>query len=248
MNREIALSLVLALPLGMALACETPSGSRERGDACECRSDCQADLYCADSQGNLVPREEDGAFGGICSGNGTCVPRKGKGNACGDALPCSDGLVCLAAEPRHCDVAQPQGTACGAPGDCEDGLICNTAIDPPVCSTLGAVGDPCTEDTSCQIDLVCNRGYEPGHCEQPNGGTNGAPCSADANCEAGLLCHDTSYCEPIGTDGGAYHAGMSTCAAAGSVQSGEPCQQDAECATGSCVESTVGICTNHNCM
>lgn len=244
MNR--AAKVLVALLLYSSLGCGASAGSRDEGESCVCRSDCRSDLYCADESGHLVEGSEHSAFGGTCSGEGSCIPRRARGEACGDGLVCAHGLLCLAAA-QVCDVAQPEGTPCGASSDCQEGLFCNMAVDAPVCSTPGSVGEPCGAGPECEAGLTCNAGYDPGRCEEPGAGEAGAPCSDDAHCGTSLLCYHTGHCEAVGTNGAIYYPSPSTCTPVGTAESGAPCQQDANCMSGSCVEIKTGICTNHRC-
>jgi hypothetical protein len=159
---------------------------------------------------------------------------------------CATELICLAVS-QSCGLAQPEGASCTTTSDCQDGLFCNTALAEPVCSGPGGAGTACGEDSQCLTGLTCNKGYDPGLCEEPRAGAAGTPCSGDAHCGTGLLCYHTSHCEAVGDNGATYYTSPSTCTAAGTIESGAPCQQDANCVSRRCLETKTGICINHVC-
>jgi hypothetical protein len=240
------MNLRLLIAALVCSACGASPGSRDEGDACECRSDCRSDLYCADASGHLVESSEHGALGGYCPGEGTCIPRRAAGESCGDGIVCTHGLLCLAAT-QVCDVAQPEGASCGAASDCQEQFFCNLALEAPVCASPGGAGAACGDTSQCLAGLTCNTGYDPGRCEQPLAGAESDPCSDDTHCGMNLLCYHAGYCEAVGSDGAIYHPTPSTCTPAGTIEAGAPCQQDENCVSGHCIESQTGICTNHNC-
>ena len=227
-------------------ACGASPGSRDIGDSCECRADCRSDLYCAHASGHIVEDEEHGALGGICSDEGTCIPRRTADEPCDEGFVCARELICLVGA-KVCADAQPEGASCGASSDCQEGLFCNTALEAAACSRPGGVGAVCGETAQCLAGLSCNTGYDPGRCEEPHLGGMNDPCSDDAHCGASLMCYHTSYCEAVGSDGAIYHASPATCTLAGTAESGAPCQQDEHCTSGRCLETQTGICTNRSC-
>jgi hypothetical protein len=167
---------------------------------------------------------QDCATGRGTPGNLTCCP----GTICGDDLTC-----CMDTDET-----------CRDDGDCCGDNVCrpNPRGIGGRCLPPGDVGAKCIDQADCAGDLVCDPAA--GLCLVATGGL----CAADADCVSGICDDYTGLC--VGT----CLAQFSPCASpvdccVGLTCSnnqclaldGEPCLDDAECASGLCDEYT-GIC------
>jgi len=130
-------------------------------------------------------------------------------HACDTAVDCGQGKVCVVGfVPCQCDGAPP-------PSSCEVPCSANTCGEFQRCNAESGLCEPwpCTEGFTCYVDDVC----DPSNAEADMNGCiplrceNGYECPENTRCSAGALGHG---CAPL------------------------PCQSDATCDCGACVNET----------
>jgi hypothetical protein len=182
-----------------------------------------------------VPVCADGA--GACI-EGTCVARRGAGEACGTPYDCATGLICAGStcsEPGALGAACSEATPCGPPLRCIEGACAALAAEDAACASTPecAVGATCTagacadrESASCTTDADCGN---LSRCGRPRACgprlPEGASCDRDALCAPGLFCDDA----------------LGQCASLPGVD--EPCVRGVLCAAGlGCDELAGSVC------
>lgn len=113
--------------------------------------------------------------------------------------------------------ARAAGESCEIGDDgfstCDEGLICDLSlVCAPLCTPLAQEGEPCT-DTPCATGLFCGGSSTCERVAEEGESCAGAVCSDDTHCDANHVCAKPT------DDGG-------------------PCNQDEECASGTCSNGT----------
>lgn len=201
-------------------------------------------------------------FGTFCAG-GTCIPQKSNGAHCNSPTECSssyciDGVCCdkaCSGQCEACDVSGSEGVctavtgtphgsrqACasdGSPcaGSCDGTLRdrCKYPDNTQSCRTASCQNGVATLASGCQGDGSC------GPLMQQDCGDNGCDlgnvmcgkgCRADADCTGGQFCSGGVCTAPLAQ--------------------GSPCAENAQCATGQCVDhvccdtACAGVCESCN--
>jgi|GEM_PF-4389874 len=239
-----------ALEAGLNYPCQDFIGNQVKGQPCGSDGECGlATAFCQ--------------LGAECPGR--CQPKGKLSQACSNALPCSDGLVC---EASKCVKPGGVGAACGlADPACRFGLVC--AGKPATCRKPQALfsaklNQPCDSFVGpwCQAGLACvmpTTGSNAGACRTKVavGAACGyaylSQCPADQYCTAATP-GQTGACKalPIAGEPCVAAAGSPSCAPGTTclnevcravVGVGEPCVQAGECRSGFCVDSE---CSAHN--
>ncbi|APR80442.1 Hypothetical protein A7982_05789 [Minicystis rosea] len=150
-------------------------------------------------------RRSDECIDGRCDardgGEGTCVARRPKGEAC-VADECAEGNVCRPIYDRarpdqfgECAPPLREGDACPAPAGCAEGLFCqHEGREPGRCRRELAAGEICAtveEVRVCGAGLMCDFGKDPPVCAAPL--AEGAVCSTDDACGEGLRCRGLQH-------------------------------------------------------
>lgn len=146
----------------------------ELGGECQFDTQCAVTEYCA-----LAPPDQS---------SGTCGPRPGLDEACGNGVSCADGLGCNQVTVV-CEPLPEEGEACAAGPDgpflCAPGLGC---FPDDGCAPLPAEGEACAIGfPNCEAGLGCAFEADGSFCRAPVG--EGMPCQNDPTCEAGLFCN-----------------------------------------------------------
>ncbi|MCA9515054.1 MAG: hypothetical protein KC635_08950, partial [Myxococcales bacterium] len=215
---------------------------------------CTGDRVCASSHccGGTCREccaKADCATGLGCYGN-TC--RKGNdGEYCVEDGECGSGHCVFVAGIGYCTTPVANGVACAADGACQSGHCCagtcggccapaDCAADPEngcypsgsgysVCRP-GDDGEACSNHQECASDN-CVAGFC--RTKQPNGYVGCA--TQDGQCQSGHCCVDTcgACCaDQDCTTPGANRCYQNTCRLG---SEGEPCDEGADCASGSCI-------------
>lgn len=172
-NAQRCLDAVSSAPCDAALA------ARSEGLVCDvvvrpraamgetCRSDLECEggvcVHAPSCAGTCVPYASYGAACGtpdlantcdptVAWCDGTCRPKRGKGQPCGSDVECVIGAVCIAgrcADPVTLD----DGAMCGNGDPCRSGRYCDPATR--LCNKQLQRGLACASATACQDGLVC---------------------------------------------------------------------------------------------
>ena len=158
------------------------------------------------------------------------------GEPCGEGTTCPTGLACIG-DGRfaggYCSAMCPDGTC---PGD----AACDDSYGPPLCLASCLVPSDCRDGYQCwrgSCRPLCADGIDCG------GGT--ARCEADGRC-VGPECEMDSDCAPsLGCVGGRCVPIVD----GGGLDPGQPCTDDGDCASGICLDASLGgfcsaLCTS----
>ncbi|MFO8071157.1 MAG: hypothetical protein R6V85_04705 [Polyangia bacterium] len=222
-------------------ACGPAEVSEECYTTCSSGAQCNDGYYCEGS--SCVPLIPEGE--GVCSKNsecetGYCTPSTGI--CCYEGWCCNDSAQCGSFD---CDL----GTF-----SCEFSCDTGSGDDDGICSDLGDFhcdNGQCYEDllngeSYCDEDSDCLSGHcdtssaiccDSGPCCQDDGDCGGFACDASFNCVTDcspMAVEDDSLC----ADG--YHCDGSSCVS-DLINGTGTCDEDSDCASGNCTEST-GIC------
>jgi hypothetical protein len=216
-----------------ALTCKARKAA---GQSCLQTTECTADLYCRTDGGNGPTCAARLAAGSPCQGDQcapglncvgdrttrTCQPGPA-GQPCSSTTPCPEGFHCN--EDSGCQAPLPLGGDClrnyGVP--CADGLFCDFSNG---CRPKKQLGETCSSSAPCAETLRCLGA--PSTC-QPRAKL-GEPCTSpssstdDGGCDPGLFCQYDSTIK------------MTICQSP--RPTGEPCNTDLQCASGTCGQSS----------
>ncbi len=258
----------------MARVCGIPGGAAAAGEACEvdadcarglcveataagplCSTLCQTDDDCAEGlRCRGVAHDFPGAAGAGGASVRACVPIAGSEDACGRDSDCGQAEVCGiwlggevgvadgAVEPlglcQTPDLAGAQfGAVCAAPFDCVHGNGCASDLEGG-----RRCAPACDGPDQCGAGMVCLEreagGVLHGYClPLPDG--SGGDCSGDLDCPLGERCLG-AYLSSSGQVERYCGAGV------GLFATGQACAEDAECASGRCVDGLCGgACLEH---